>query len=138
MEKLSLTKTIEAKKLNKRTGVPTTDPEVTIPFGSFVENLELDRDMVKFTYNGEPYRCPEDRLMSALEKKAVAEAACAGVTPEAAPPPPAPATPETPRLQWEAVESTHFPVMRARVPGGWLVSTGGTALAFCPDPAREW
>ena len=127
MEKLSLTKTIEAKKLNKRTGVPTTDPEVTIPFGSFVENIELDRDMVKFTYNGEPYRCAQDLLMRALEKQAAATA-----------PPPEPAAPETPKLQWEPVESTHYSVMRARVPGGWLVSTGGTALAFCPDPAREW
>jgi hypothetical protein len=134
LEKLSLTKTIEARKLNKRTGVPTTDPEVTIPFGSFVEDIELDRDMVKFTYHGEPYRCAQDLLMSALEKKTFAAAAGAEAPTEAASPEPV----EKPKLQWEPVESTHYSVMRARVPGGWLVSTGGTALAYCPDPNREW
>lgn len=135
MEKLSLTKTIEAKKLNRRTGVPTTDPEVTIPFGSFVENLELDRDMVKFTYHGEPYRCAQDLLMPALEKKAAAAAAAADT------PPPALAAPAPAGLEWEPVASTHYSgigVMRAKVPGGWLVSIGGTCLAFYPDPGHEW
>lgn len=131
MAKFSLTKTIEAKKLNPRTGVPTTDPEVTIPFGSFVENIEEDRDMVKFTYHGEPYRCAQDLLMRALEKQAEATAAA---------PAPAPASVAAakPKLAWEPVESTHYQVMRARVPGGWLVSIGGTALTFCPDAGCEW
>jgi hypothetical protein len=44
-------------------------------------------------------------------------------------------------LYWEVVENEgyrtpHF-LIRAKVPGGWLVKTG-SGLTFLPDPNHEW
>jgi hypothetical protein len=44
-------------------------------------------------------------------------------------------------LYWEEVENEgtrtpHF-LIRAKVPGGWLVKTG-SGLTFLPDPEHEW
>ena len=44
-------------------------------------------------------------------------------------------------LYWEEVENEglktpHF-LIRAKVPGGWLVKTG-SGLTFLPDPKHEW
>jgi hypothetical protein len=44
-------------------------------------------------------------------------------------------------LYWEEVENEgtrvpHF-LIRAKVPGGWLVKTG-SGLTFLPDPNHEW
>ena len=145
MPKRSLSKGIEAKKLNRRTGVPTTDPAVAIPFGAVIDNIEVDGDMRRFTYSGELYRCPEDILASALDKEAASQPASA---PAGAPPKPAahaagPApTPEPATksdLLWEELASSHAPLLRAKVPGGWLLSSGaGGGLAFYPDPGHAW
>ena len=135
MNKFSLTKSIEAKKLNKRTLIPLTDPEVTIPFGAIIENVEADRDMERFTYNGDPYRCPHDRLASAMAPAgASAPANAAAESPAAAENP----APEQAALQWEPLDSSHGSLMRAKVPGGWLVALGGAGLAFYPDPGHQW
>src|SRR6185369_11124022 len=132
MAKFSLAKTIEARKLNKRTGVPTTDPAVTVPFGAIIDNVDEEGETRRFTYQGELYRVPEDVLLSALDRGGAATAAPA----MAAGAPAAPAVAEV-RMRWERVSSSHFEVMRAKVPGGWLVSTGA-ALAFYPDPQYSW
>jgi hypothetical protein len=29
-------------------------------------------------------------------------------------------------------------VLRAKVPGGWLVRIGGEAITFYPDPEQRW
>ncbi len=67
---LELNKSIEAKRLNKRTGSPTTGPEVVIPYGAMVKNVEPDRDMERFTYLGELYWCPHTLLASATDPQA--------------------------------------------------------------------
>src|ERR1035441_9163465 len=47
-----------------------TDPEVSIPYGAFVENVEADRDFERFTYLGELYECPHKLLASATDPHA--------------------------------------------------------------------
>ena len=140
MIKLELNKSIEARKLNKRTGSPTTDPEVVIPYGAFVENVEADRDGERFTYLGELYQCPHKLLASATDPRAwKAQSAPATEFAALAASSPGQSTPAAPRLQWESVDSSHVPLLRAKVPGGWLIAAdSGTGLTFYPDPGHEW
>jgi hypothetical protein len=42
---------IEPRKVNQRTGLPITGPEVTIPYGA-IEHVDSDRDREKFHYLG--------------------------------------------------------------------------------------
>jgi hypothetical protein len=133
LTKVSLSKTIEATKLNKRTGFPESGPEVTIPFGALVEYVGADRDLEKFNYLGEPYRCKHDLWMSAATGHAHTAAAGSSKPGDALQP-----APEGPKLIWEPVPSTQYSLSRAKVPGGWLIALGGTGLAFYPDSAHEW
>ncbi len=138
MSKFSLIKSIEAKKLNQRTLIPLTDPEVTIPFGAIIDNITADRDMDRFTYNGEPYRCPHERLAPAM----VPAGAAAAAAPAAAAAQPAAQPAEQPvpvkgELVWEQLDSNWGSFLRARVPGGWLVA-GGAGLVFYPDAGHAW
>ena len=138
--KLELNKSIEARKLNKRTGSPTTDPEVSIPYGAIVENVESDRNFERFTYQGELYRCTHTLLASATDPRAW-KAQLAPEAESAAPTVPSgePPTPAAPRLQWEPLNSSHVPLLRAKVPGGWLIAaSSGESLTFYPDPGYEW
>lgn len=133
--KLSLSKSIEARKLNNRTGLPESGTESTIPFGAIVEHISTDRDIAKFSYLGEHYRCAESLWKAAAHP--VGEAAAGptkGTTPAAEITDEAPG----PRLVWEQVASTQYSVGRTKVPGGWLVTIGGTTLAFVPDPNHDW
>ena len=44
-------------------------------------------------------------------------------------------------LKWEEVKSNKALFIRAKVPGGWLVSgqgSGQSGLTFVPDPKHEW
>jgi hypothetical protein len=138
--KLELNKSIEAQKLNKRTGLTTTDPPVAIPYGAIVENVEADRDLERFTYLGDLYRCTHTLLASATDPRAwqaqqppsTEPAASASSSLEA----PAPAGP---RLQWTAVAASQVHLLRAKVPGGWLIAAAsGTGLTFYPDPDHQW
>ena len=139
MIKLELNKSIEARKLNKRTGAPTTDPEVSIPYGAIVENVEADRDFERFTYQGELYRCTHTLLASATDPRAWKVQAAAAESAAPAESSAGQPTPVAPRLQWEPVNSSHFPLLRTKVPGGWLIAAGAeVSLAFYPDPAHEW
>ena len=140
MIKLELNKSIEARKLNKRTGAPTTDPEAVIPYGAIVENVEADRDLERFTYLGELYQCSHRLLASATDARAwkaqsAQEAETAAPAASSAGQP----APAAPRLQWEPVNSSHVPLQRAKVMGGWLIASGsGAGLTFYPDPGHEW
>ncbi|MCP5111371.1 MAG: hypothetical protein GY953_11110 [bacterium] len=52
---------------------------------------------------------------------------------------PRPAATSEPALKWEQVTSNrNQEVIRAKVPGGWLVAVGGAGLTFYPDPAHNW
>ena len=61
MAKFELTKSIEARKLNPRTKVPTNEYH-TIPFGGIIDNLVEQGDVQQFSYLGEYYRYPKDDL----------------------------------------------------------------------------
>ena len=67
MPKVELTKTIEARKLNKRTLRPLTPDFVTIPFGAILEGPYEDRDWLRFQYLGEPYEAKLDKVKSAIK-----------------------------------------------------------------------
>lgn len=41
-------------------------------------------------------------------------------------------------INWEELKSNHWLVLRAKVPGGWLVLVEGKGLTFYPDPNHEW
>jgi hypothetical protein len=132
MEKFELSKTIEARKLNKRTGIPLSGPPMTIPFGALVENPVEDRGLVKFAYLNESYQCTEETFREAT----------ASVRASTAPAPShaeRPASARQPTLRWEAVDTDMGRLYRAKAPGGWLISTNGmSALTFCPDPKHSW
>ena len=61
MAKFELTKSIEARKLNPRTKVPTNEYH-TIPFGGIIDNLVEQGDVQQFAYLGEYYQYPKDDL----------------------------------------------------------------------------
>ncbi|MGE5487874.1 MAG: hypothetical protein ACM3ZB_08665 [bacterium] len=153
MPKYELIKLIEAQRLNPRTGIPTADPPVTIPFGAIIENITPDRDMDKFVYLGQNYQCAHDILESAICPVAApapaapakaaapaAQAAPAAAVAYARAAAPATVAPEAPaptaKLVWERLDST-IPCQRAKVPGGWLVAADG-GLAFYPDAGHSW
>jgi hypothetical protein len=134
LQKITLNKTIAARRLSK-TGVPTPDPESTIPFGAILERVERERDMANFRYLTETYQCKWEMLASAVDKDAMkSEQAEAVVVGKAA------AVPRMPHLEFEKVTSNGGRAGRAKVPGGWLVwvEPGGLALAFVPDPEYKW
>jgi hypothetical protein len=129
-EKFELTKSIEAQKLNPRTGIPTTEPPVSIPFGGFIEDIVQDRDVDKFVFLGQRYQCAHD-----IVKAAIVPAGAPGPVPESSSSKAA-APAQGSGLVWQALKSTE-PCSRAKVPGGWLVCAGG-GMAFYPDPEHAW
>jgi len=135
--KLTLNKSIEAKKLNKRTGAPSTEPESTVPYGAIIDYQGPDGSAERFMYMGELFRCAHDLLASAMEggkmPKAAAVSDSLATTVSAGEP-----AVQLPRLEFEAVPSTHHTLTRAKVPGGWLVVAGGSGIAFLPDAAHVW
>jgi hypothetical protein len=141
MSKFELTKSIEATQLNLRTGIPTSDPLVTIPFGAIVQDPVEDRDVRKFTYLGQRYQCPDEmfRLAAAAISEPDAQPAPAPKPPEPVPAA-VPAAEEPGSIFWERLGSNWLPLMRTEVPGGWLVAlgAGGAAFAFYPDPDHHW
>lgn len=141
-----LVKSLEAKKLNKRSKLPLPEPPVTLPFGALVQDLEQDGGMIRFTYLGELYHCEEDRMRSALGagaagKMPVETSESAAPAAAKAASNPAPAAAEEARFRWEEVPTNQQPMWRAKVPGGWLVATGTggqKSLAFYPDATHTW
>lgn len=63
--KLTLTATIEGRKLNQRTLIPLRTFSVTIPYGSTLENIKEMGDATQFSYLRDRYDCPTDRLKAA-------------------------------------------------------------------------
>jgi hypothetical protein len=136
MATFSLNKSIEAHKLHPNTLTPLPGLDVTIPFGAPIERVERDRDMVRFRFLGEPFGCKHELLASALEPGAL-DAAPAPV-PVLKPPAPAKAVEAAGGLRWQLVGCSGGPALvRAKVPGGWLVSAG-SGVAFYPDPGHAW
>jgi hypothetical protein len=66
MTKAETTKTIEAKKLNKRTMRPVTNDPHTIPFGAILDQITQKGDSIQFQYLGEPYETPQNVFQYAV------------------------------------------------------------------------
>jgi hypothetical protein len=129
LTKVELNKSIEARKLNQRTGLPMTGPEVTIPYGAIIEHVETDRDREKFHYLGELYSCRHEVFVAAVN---------AGAIEQAAPSEPVTVASKA-KLQWEPLDSSSDrALLRAKVPGGWLVALAGASVTFYPDPEHQW
>jgi hypothetical protein len=140
LAKVELNKSIEARKLNQRSGLPMTGPEVTIPYGAIIEHIESDRDRDKFHYLGELYSCRHELFVSAVKAGAIepqAPAAPAAPAEQTAPSEPV-TLPSKPKLQWEPLDSGPWALERAKVPGGWLVALAGASVTFYPDPRHRW
>ncbi len=131
MAKVELNKSIEARKLNQRSGLPMTGPEVTIPYGAIIEHTGTDRGTEKFHYLGELYSCSHEVFASAVN--AAAPAAPAQQTAPSRPV----TVPSQAKLQWESLDSDQA-LLRAKVPGGWLVALHGASVTFYPDPEHQW
>ena len=138
MAKFEFTKTLEANKLNKRTGSPINEVR-TISYGAVIENVEEDGDYLKFTFLGEPYRIREDILRSALRPIGASDATAAPTarTAAGAAPPAAMEAVSEITFHWEDVKSD-MGMRRAKVPGGWLVVVTGAGVTFYPDPEHQW
>ncbi len=131
MAKISLNKSIEARKLNQRTGLPLTGPEMTIPYGAIIEHVESDRDREKFHYLGELYSCRHEVFVDAVNLAAPA-------APVQQTAPPSQPVAGKSKLQWEPLDSSHYALLRAKVPGGWLVALAGASVTFYPDAEHQW
>lgn len=127
MPKQSLNKSIGAKKLNRRTMTQLPEPEVTIPFGAILDNVKIGRDTVTFDYLSDPYESPRDVFLSAASGSAAKEAKAAART-----------EPEPAKLRFEGLSSNVDGLSRAKVPGGWLLSTEQGGITFYPDARHEW
>jgi hypothetical protein len=137
MAKYEMTKSLEARKLNKRTGLLTNDPPLTIPYGAILEDVEEVDDNIRFLYLLEMYQVRRDIARGAirpLDQDASEIAGTGSATAAAAP------APERPRLIFQMlnVRGTTNSLARARIPGGWLVAGQSGGVAFVPDPGHQW
>lgn len=137
--KLTLNKSITATRLNPKTGIPYSEPESNIPFGAVLTYKGSDRDSERFMYLTDLYRSPHDLLASALDGgkipaateggKMAPVASAAGAAAKAAP---------EVTLKFESLAAAPYSIARAKVPGGWLVVSGGSSVGFYPDPDHAW
>lgn len=67
MAKAELTKTIEARKLNKRTMRAISNDPITIPFGAILADITQDDYVMRFNYLSEPYEADLIRVQSAYK-----------------------------------------------------------------------
>ena len=130
MSKYELGKTVEAQKLNKRTGIPLAEPPVTVPFGAILESVQISEDLVRFAYMGERYCVARDVVAGSLQPLHAAPAKAAAPKPES-----------TGKLIFETLDvrsQGQISIYRAPIPGGWLVASHSGALAFVPDAEHKW
>ncbi len=139
MAKFELSKSVEGVKVNKRSGIPTTE-RISISFGAIIEDPQPERDSLRFKYLLDIV----DVKLAEIEGyyRPIASTGAFPVPPKSAEPAPAPTpapapAPADPRyIRWESIPS-NLPSHRAKVPGGWLVSAGH-GLTFLPDPDHAW
>ena len=67
MARAELTKTIEAKRLNRRTMRPISTDSFTIPYGAILDLIKEDGDQMQFMYLGEPYQSKADTVTHAIK-----------------------------------------------------------------------
>jgi hypothetical protein len=136
MPKLEVTKTIEARKLNKRTRQPVAEPPVTIPYGAILSDVVENDGVMAFMHLGELYQCraeilrPASHALEAGPPMFSASAAAASA-----------AIAEPVTFIWEKLSGGRESAARAKLPGGWLIETGEGAarcVVFYPDPDHSW
>lgn len=144
MSKYELTKSVEARKVSKRTGQPTNDPPATIPYGAILEKVEFAGEAVRFVYLVEHYQAKAEHVKGALTPLGGApEPAVLATAPVAAelPATVAVAKVEVPaepaKLMFQKL-SSNIALYRARIPGGWLVSNAAGSATFVPDAEHSW
>jgi hypothetical protein len=138
MAKLEVTKTIEARKLNKRTRQPVAEPPVTIPYAAILSDMVENDGVTSFMYLGDLYQCRADLLRSASHPL---EGSIEEVLAPASGRSPASAAPEPASFRWEKLRAGSEAVSRAKLPGGWLIAIGEGAarsVVFYPDPKHSW
>lgn len=149
MAKYELTKSIEAQKISKRTGLAIEDAPNTVPYAAILADFEDLGDTVRFTYMNDRYQCKAEVVRGFLHEMGGAGAPAAPAPPPAAPPPAPAQAVATPLaavlrdLVFEPLPARGVPggspIARARIPGGWLVAAGsGGGVAFVPDPNHWW
>lgn len=134
MAKFEVTKTVEARKLHPKSGIPLSEPAEVLPFGAILENMREERELYKFSYLGKPYQCEQKILKPAIRPLGGAVSVTVSVEDE-----PVPAAAPV-QIRWETLRTSNGSLLRAKVPGGWLltgVSAGGS-LTFYPDAKHEW
>jgi hypothetical protein len=132
MPSFELQKSIEATKLDKRSGLPLEN--CTVPYGAIIHDLREDGSWQKFIFLGDPYRCKPAELDRALKAIGEGDSEVAEADGTAA------ATAPAYRMVWEEVSSS-LKMRRAKVPGGWLLillGASGNSLSFYPDSGHEW
>jgi hypothetical protein len=141
MAKYELTKSVEAVKLNPRTGASLGQHAITLPYGAIIDNVEEVGDYYKFSYLSERYQMKVAAAQGALsplgggsERPPVTEMGSGSTTAAAAP---VEAGPPKPLLSFETLRSRGLSLSRAKVPGGWLV-VNGSGVAFVPDSEHAW
>ena len=68
MAKAELTKTIEVKRLNKRTMRPISNDPYTVPFGAIIDQVKDEGDHMQFLYLGEHYEANAETLSLAIKR----------------------------------------------------------------------
>lgn len=144
MARYQVTKSVDARKLHPRSGIPLSEPPVMLPFGAILENLREDRDLFKFSYLGQPYQCEKKALKPAIQhldgvSSSPAETPAESIAAFDESPSPEEKPAAEPDIRWHALRTTHSTVLRTKIPGGWLVMPhGGAGLVFVPDAQHVW
>src|SRR4051812_9671795 len=110
MAKLEVTKTIEARILNKRNRQMLSEPPVTLPYGAILSDVVENRDVIEFSYMGELYNCKTEVLRAASHP--IGETSSAPAASQAAATATAPER-EIP-FKWEKLNASQVAVSRAK------------------------
>jgi hypothetical protein len=138
LAKLEMTKSIEARKLNKRTRQLLAEHPITIPYGGILDEITDNGDIVSFHYLGEYYQCRSEILRSASH---VLDGGAGTAPAESGAAAASTARPDPVSFVFEKLRGGTESVSRAKLPGGWLISVGEGAarsVAFYPDPEHQW
>ncbi len=130
MSKYELGKSVEAQKLNKRTGAPLGEHPVTVPYGAILESIQISEELVRFAYMGDRYQVAREAVAGALQALGAPPSNPAAAKPDA-----------SDKLVFETLDvraQGQISIYRAPIPGGWLVASHSGALTFVPDAGHEW
>jgi hypothetical protein len=137
MPKLEVTKTIEARKLNKRTRQPVAEPPVTIPYGAILSEVVEHDGLMNFMHLGDLYQCRSEILRPASHPIDGGLVVAASGHSSAA----ATAVAEPVTFVWQKLRTGSESAFRAKLPGGWLIAVGegpARSVVFYPDPDHIW